>query len=125
MYFKRWTLNLLSFEDDESQAMGVSLKRERGIVIVLSTLLCSASISLCGPVGWVGLLVPHIARILTGSNNRDMFPVAVLLGGIYMMIMDDIARNAAMVEIPLGILTALIGAPFFIMLLFKGNYFKE
>jgi iron complex transport system permease protein len=122
---KRWALNLLSFDDDESRSMGLSLKRERGIIILLSTLLCSAAVSLCGPVGWAGLLVPHAARMISGANYQRLLPLTVLLGGIYMMLIDIAARNAARVEIPLGVLTALIGAPFFIVLLFRGNYFKE
>jgi iron complex transport system permease protein len=123
--FRRWNLNILSLDDDESQSLGLSPRRERGIIIVLSTLMCSASVTLCGPVGWVGLLVPHAARIIAGSNYRVLLPVVLLSGGIYLLLMDDLARNAASVEIPLGLLTAMMGAPVFILLLFQGNYFRD
>jgi iron complex transport system permease protein len=125
LFYKRWVLNLISFEDEESLSMGINLRRERGLIIILSTLMCSASVSLCGPVGWVGLLIPHAARMFWGSNYRALLPAVALLGGLYLMVMDGIARNAAMVEIPLGAITAIIGAPLFIFLLFRGNYFRD
>lgn len=123
--YKRWDLNILSFGDDEARAMGIDVHRTRLLIIVLSTFISSAAISICGLVGWVGLIIPHSARLISGSNYKTMLPVATLLGGIYLMLMDDIARNALPIEIPLGILTALIGAPFFIYLLFKGHYFED
>lgn len=123
--FKRWDLNLLSFGEDEARAMGLDVNRNRLLVIGLATLISSAAISICGLVGWVGLIIPHSARLISGSNYKSMLPVATLLGGIYMMLIDDIARNILSVEIPLGILTAIIGAPFFIYLLFKGHYFED
>ena len=122
---KRWDLNILSFGEEEAMAMGINVKRTRLLIIVLATFISSAAISICGLVGWVGLVIPHSARLISGSNYKNMLPVATLLGGIYMMLMDDIARNVLPVEIPLGILTAILGAPFFIYLLFKGHYFED
>lgn len=123
--FKGWDLNILSFGDEEAMAMGIDVARTRLLIIVLATFISSAAISICGLVGWVGLIIPHSARLISGSNYKTMLPVATLLGGIYMMLMDDLARNVLPVEIPLGILTAIIGGPFFIYLLFKGHYFED
>lgn len=122
MNFLRWKLNLLSFSDEEAMAMGVDVQRMRRIIISIATFTCSAAISICGLVGWVGIVVPHCARLLVGPNYQRLLPVATLLGGIYMMLIDDLARTLLIVEIPLGILTALIGAPVFIYLLFSGDF---
>jgi iron complex transport system permease protein len=119
----RWLLNLLSFEEDECRSMGVNLLAARIFVIITATLISSSAISLSGPVGWVCLVVPHMARMLVGCNYRILLPVSTLLGGSYLMIIDDIARNAARVEIPLGILTSLVGAPFFFLVL--NSYSRE
>jgi iron complex transport system permease protein len=121
----RWDLNIMSFGDDEGMAMGIDVNVKRIIIIALSTFVSSAAISISGLVGWVGIIIPHSARMISGSNYKDMLPIATLMGGIYLMVIDDIARNAFAVEIPLGILTAIIGAPFFIYLLFKCNYFEN
>ncbi len=121
----RWKLNLLSFGHDEALAMGLNVKRTRRTVIFFSTLAASAAISLCGLVGWVGILVPHAARLLVGPNYRALMPVATLLGGCYLILVDLIARSALKVEVPLGILTALIGAPFFVYLVFRSGAFTS
>ncbi len=118
----RWTLNILSFGDEEALSMGVNVKRSRIVIIIISTLMSSAAISLCGLIGWVGIAVPHISRLIVGANNRYLLPITTLLGGIYILIIDLIARLLLPVEIPLGILTALVGAPVFLRILFKGNY---
>ncbi|MDR2096122.1 MAG: iron ABC transporter permease [Treponema sp.] len=113
----RWLLNLISFEEDECRSMGVNLLAARIFVIITATLISSAAISLSGPVGWVCLFIPHMTRMLVGCNYRILLPVSTLLGGIYLMLIDDLARNMARVEIPLGILTSLVGAPFFFLVL--------
>lgn len=123
--FFRWKLNLISFGDDEAKGMGLDVKKVRLLMIGLSTLISSAAISLCGMVGWVGIVIPHCGRILVGANYKAMLPVTTLLGAIYLLLIDDLARNLLMIEIPLGILTALCGAPFFIYLLFYGNFLKQ
>jgi iron complex transport system permease protein len=117
----RWRLNVLSFGDEEARAMGVDTARLRWIVILCSTLMTASSISICGMVGWVGLVVPHIARMLVGPDFSILLPVATLLGAIDLLVIDDIARTASAVEIPLGILTSLLGAPFFLWLLSRGR----
>ncbi len=117
----RWRLNVLSFGDEEAQGMGVDVPKLRLTVILASTLLTAACVSLCGLVGWIGLVVPHMARLLVGPNFKDLLPASTFLGAFFLLIVDDVARCAFSVEIPLGILTALIGAPFFLYLLMKGK----
>ena len=115
----RWRLNILSLNEDEVKAMGVNIKLMRMLIIVAASLITSSCVSMCGQVGWVGLLIPHIARMIMGSNNTRVVPISISLGAIFMLIMDTFARSATEAEIPLSILTAIIGAPFFIILLRK------
>ena len=122
IFFMRWEMNLLSFGDEEAMAMGVNVRAARIRIIICSTFLSSASISLCGLIGWVGIAAPHICRIVVGANNRHLLPVATLFGGIFVLVIDLIARMMLAVEIPLGILTAIVGAPIFLWILFKGNF---
>ena len=122
MFLMRWELNILSFGDEEAMSLGVNVKAARIRIIIVSTLMSSAAISLCGLIGWVGIAVPHIARLIVGANNRYLFPITTLLGGIYILVIDLVARMLLPVEIPLGILTAVIGAPIFIWILFKGHF---
>ncbi len=115
----RWRLNILSLQEDEAQSLGINVKRLRLAVMVASTMITASCVSLCGQVGWVGLLIPHAARMLYGSDNRRIIPVSVGLGSSFMVVIDTFARAATAAEIPVSILTALIGAPFFILLLRK------
>ena len=117
----RWRLNVLSLGDEEARALGVDTARIRWMAILCSTLMTASSISICGMVGWVGLKIPHIARMLVGPDFTALLPVATLLGATYLLLVDDIARTACPMEIPLGILTALLGAPFFLWLLSRGR----
>lgn len=117
----RWRINVLSLGEEEALSLGVNVPLLRGLVIVCSTMLTSLAISLCGQVGWIGLVVPHIARMLVGANYKRLLPVTALLGGIFLLIVDNISRNLMVMEIPLGILTALIGAPLFVFLLLRGK----
>lgn len=119
LYLLRWRLNILSLNEDEAKSLGVNVKRLRLIVMTASTLVTASSVSMCGQVGWVGLLIPHGARMIYGSDNRKVVPVSICLGGAFMVIIDTAARAATAAEIPISILTALIGAPFFIILLRK------
>lgn len=113
----RWRLNLLTLDDAESTALGVNIRVERGLVVVCATLLTAAAVSLSGSIGWVGLVVPHAARILAGSDNARSLPVAALLGAIFLLVIDTLARTLSPGEIPLGILTGLIGTPVFVLIL--------
>ncbi len=115
----RWRLNILSLQEDEAQSLGINVKRLRLAVMVASTMITASCVSMCGQVGWVGLLIPHAARMLYGSDNRRIIPVSVGLGSSFMVVIDTAARAATAAEIPVSILTALIGAPFFILLLRK------
>ena len=120
LLLQSWKLNVLSFGDDEARAMGINTKRVRLIVILASTLLSSASVAVAGMVGWVGLVVPHLARAIVGPNYKVLLPTSMFIGATYLLIIDDIARNIAAIEIPLGILTSLLGVPFFIFI-FRRN----
>lgn len=121
IFLLRWRLNVLSFGEEEAQAMGVDTKKIRLVMIVCSTLLTASAVSVSGMIGWVGLIIPHIARLLAGPNYKTLLPVSMLAGGIFLLLVDDAARCIFSIEIPLGILTSLIGAPFFIYLLFRGR----
>ena len=117
----RWKLNVLTFGDEESKAMGIDSDKIRLVVIICSTLLTAAAVSVSGIVGWVGLIIPHIARMIVGPNYKRLLPAAIIMGGIFLLLVDDVSRGAFSVEIPLGILTAIIGAPFFVYLLSRGK----
>jgi iron complex transport system permease protein len=116
LYLVRWKINVLALGEEEAQALGLNTSRLKVLVIFCSTLMTAASVSISGIIGWVGLLVPHIARMLVGPNYKILLPASFLIGSIYLLLVDNIARNIAAIEVPLGILTALIGAPFFIYL---------
>jgi iron complex transport system permease protein len=121
MLLLRYKLNLLSFGDEEAKAVGVDIKKLRLIYIVASTLVTSASVAAGGMIGWIGLVIPHLARMLVGPNYKTLMPVSVLIGAIFLLIIDNISRCLFAVEIPLSVLTALFGAPFFLSLLMKGK----
>ena len=113
----RWRMNVMSLPEEEARALGVSTGSLRVAIVAAATLVTSASVATSGIIGWVGLVVPHLARALVGPDFPRLLPTAALLGGGYLLFIDTLARVAAPVEIPLGILTAVIGTPFFIWLL--------
>ncbi len=117
----RWRINILSLGDDEARTMGVNVGRLRLIVIVSATLVTSAAVAVSGTIGWVGLVIPHLSRKLVGSNYRHLMPATMLFGALFLLLVDNISRNLFAVEIPIGILTAFIGAPFFLHLIVKGD----
>lgn len=119
LFLVRWHLNTLSFGEEEAKSMGIDTKKLRFLVIICSTILTASAVSVAGMVGWVGLIVPHLARMIVGPNFKVLLPATALLGSTYLLLVDNIARTMSHIEIPLGILTSLIGAPFFIYLLFK------
>lgn len=121
LFALRWRLNVLSFGEDEARTLGVNTGRLRFVVIVCSTLLSSAAVSIAGMVGWVGLVVPHLARMLVGPDCKILIPVSLLIGASFMLGVDDLARCLFSLELPLSILTALVGAPFFLILLMRGR----
>ena len=113
----RWRINVLTFGDDEARTIGVSAVKIRLIVVVCATLVTAASVSVSGMIGWVGLVIPHLTRRLVGDNYRHLMPASMLFGAIFLLIIDNVSRNLLATEIPIGILTAFIGAPFFIYLI--------
>lgn len=115
----RWRINILSLGDNEARSLGVNTKRTRGAVILCSTLLTASSVCVCGTIGWVGLVIPHVSRMLVGPDNVRSMPVCVLLGAAFMLLIDTIARVLTSMDLPLGMLTGLVGAPFFLFVLVK------
>jgi iron complex transport system permease protein len=116
----RWRINVLSMSDDEARALGVNTEKMRLVVVVCCTLLTASVVSISGIIGWVGLVIPHAARMIVGPDHRKLLPASISLGATFLLLVDDVCRTATSIEIPLGILTAIIGAPFFIYLLQKG-----
>lgn len=117
MVLLRWRMNLMTLDDEEARALGVETARLRLVLIAAATLMTAAAVSISGIVGWIGLLVPHVARALVGPDFSRLLPAALMLGGGYLVAVDTLARTIAPIEVPLGILTAAIGAPFFLWLL--------
>ncbi|TNJ38622.1 iron ABC transporter permease [Chlorobaculum thiosulfatiphilum] len=116
-----WRLNVLSFGEEEARSLGLHTGRMRVAVILCATLVTASMISVCGIIGWVGLVVPHISRFLAGANHRRLMPVSFLVGAAFMVAVDTVARSAASVEIPVGIITAVLGAPFFIWIMKRSS----
>lgn len=122
IYLWRWKINILTMGDEEARTMGVNAQALRIGIIFCSTLITAACVSVSGLIGWVGLVIPHFARMLVGNNYKHLLPATLLLGGSYLLFVDNIARLVATSEIPIGILTAFVGAPFFLYLIIKeGN----
>ncbi len=117
LYLIRWRINLLSLGEEEAQALGLDTKRMTVVLVISSTIVTASAVCISGIIGWVGLVVPHIGRMLVGPDFRNLIPVSAVLGASFLLVVDDIARTLTATEIPLGILTALIGAPFFAYLL--------
>lgn len=120
LLLESWKLNVLSFGDEEARSMGIKTKRVRLVVIFASTLIVSCSVAVSGIVGWVGLVIPHLARALVGPNYRALLPASMVIGASYLLLVDNLARLLATIEIPIGILTSILGVPFFIFI-FKRN----
>ena len=121
LFLLRWQLGVLTMGDEEARAMGVNARAVRLGSILAATLLTAASVSVAGSVGWVGLVVPHLCRRLVGNNPRYLMPASMLLGALFLLVVDNISRNLYAVELPIGILTAFVGAPFFLYLMLKGG----
>ncbi|MDR1301145.1 MAG: iron ABC transporter permease [Treponema sp.] len=117
LFIFRWRINLLTLSEDEAQSMGVPVRRTRAMVIISSTLITAAAVSVSGIIGWAGLVIPHLTRRLVGNDYRQLMPATMLFGALFLMVIDDISRNLFATEIPLGILTSLVGAPFFLWLI--------
>jgi len=116
LYLLRWRMNLLSLADDEARALGVPVGRLRLAVVCAATLMTAAAVAISGIIGWVGLLIPHAARMLVGPEFSRLLPLSMMLGAAFLLAVDTLARTVAPIEVPPGVLTALIGTPFFLWL---------
>ena len=117
----RWRMNVMTLGDEEARTLGVDTVKTRMVLIAGATLVTAATVSVTGIIGWIGLVIPHIARMLVGPDFRRLLPAAMMLGAAYLLIVDMLARSIAAIEVPLGILTATVGAPFFLWLLVAGK----
>lgn len=115
----RWRINILTMGDDEAATMGVNARRIRIVVTLMATLITATCVSVTGMIGWVGLVIPHLARMVVGCDYRKLMPASMLMGAAFLLIVDDVSRLATTAEIPIGILTAFIGAPFFLYLILR------
>jgi iron complex transport system permease protein len=121
LFLLRWRINILSLGDEEAKALGMDVEKMRLVIIVCATLITSAAVSISGVIGWVGLVVPHISRMIVGPNYSRLLPMSIVIGASFMLLVDDLSRTVAATEIPLGILTSLVGAPFFAYLIKRGR----
>jgi iron complex transport system permease protein len=119
LFAMRWRLNVLSMGDQEAQSLGVNIFVTKGLAILFATIATAGAVCVSGIIGWVGLVIPHIGRMIVGNNNVYLVPVSMSIGAAYLVLVDNLARTLTSSEIPLGILTSLIGAPFFVYLLKK------
>ncbi len=119
IFLLRWRINALTLEEEEAKSLGIHIRRYRLAFIVASTLLSAASVCLGGLIGWVGLMVPHMGRALVGPDYKRLIPACAMLGATYLVLMDDIARSLLSLELPIGVVTSIMGAPFFVYLIIK------
>lgn len=117
LWLFRWRLNVISLSEDEAKSLGINIKATRLVVIIATTVIAASVVSMCGVISFVGLAVPHLTRMLVGNDHRQLLPMSILTGAAYMIIIDTCARSLTSAEIPLSILTALIGAPIFALML--------
>lgn len=125
IYKMRWSLNLLSLSEDEARSLGINVKKTRLIFILAATLITASSVSICGQIGWIGLIIPHLVRLMVGSNNLYTLPLGISFGVGFMVLIEALSRAVSVIELPISILTAIIGAPIFIILMRRsGGIFK-
>jgi iron complex transport system permease protein len=121
LFLMRWQVNILSMGEESAESVGVRPRRARIVVLTATALIAAGSVALCGVIGWVGLVIPHICRFFCGPDNRLLIPICAVAGGAYLLAMDILIRTVLPGEMPIGILTALIGAPLFALLLRNGR----
>lgn len=121
MVLFRWRVNVMTLGEDEASTLGVDTLKLRLLLVTGATLVTAATVSVTGIIGWIGLIIPHVARMLVGPDFRKLLPASMLIGSAYLLIVDMLARSIATIEVPLGILTAVVGAPFFLWLLVSGR----
>lgn len=115
----RWQINIMSLGDREAKSLGTDMKKARGIIIFCATVLTASAVCISGTIGWIGLVIPHLGRMLVGPDNKKLIPVTAILGAAFLLLIDTAARNITSAELPLSILTGLIGAPFYFYLLLR------
>lgn len=121
LFMIRWRMNLLPLSEDEAKSSGVNIYVLRAVTIICATMITASCVSMCGQVGWIGLLIPHMCRMKFGSNHLALIPASISFGAMFLVIVDTVARTLTASEIPVSILTAVIGAPFFIILMRKSG----
>ena len=114
-----WWIDIISMGEEDAKTLGANVRKIRLLTICCATLLTAISVCMCGTIGWVGLVIPHFARMFVGPSNTKLFPTSAALGAVFLMGVDTIARNIATVEVPMGIITGIVGAPFYAWLLYK------
>ncbi len=121
MFLMRWRLNVISMGEEEAKSLGISIEKERAILVATSSLAVATAVSVSGIIGWVGLMVPHLVRMAIGADHKYLIPLSFSVGASFMILADTLARNLVSFEIPVGVITAICGAPFFIYIMKKGN----
>ena len=121
----RWKINFLTLGEEEAKSLGINTTRLRLVIVVCATLITAASVAVSGMIGWIGLVIPHFARMLFGHDYKRLLPASMLLGATFLVVVDNIARLAASSEIPLGVLTSFVGAPVFVWLMVRGGADRE
>ena len=121
LWAMKYRLNIMTLSEDEAMSLGVQTGRVRGVIVLAATVITAAVVSVAGTVSWVGLVMPHVARMIVGPDYRKTLPASVALGALFMLVLDNISRGAFAAEIPLGILTSMLGTPFFIYLMIRGK----
>lgn len=119
LIMSRWRINILSLGENEAKSLGTDIKKARGLVIICATILTASAVCISGTIGWIGLVIPHLGRMLVGPDNRKLIPVSAVLGAAFLLLIDTLARVLTSAELPLSILTGIIGAPFYFYLLLK------
>ena len=117
----RWRFNVLAMGEEEAKSLGVNTGRLRIVIVACSTMITASAVAISGTIGWIGLIIPHIGRMIVGPDHKKLIPVSVLMGAIFLLVIDNVARTMSQVEIPIGILTAILGVPFFLYLLARGR----
>ena len=125
LWLLRWRVNLLTVSETEARSMGVHTGRLRVVVVLCATLMTAGSVAVSGMIGWVGLVIPHFGRMIFGQDYRKLLPASSLLGAVFLMVVDNLARTVTTSEIPLGILTSFVGAPVFLYLIVSGGTQRE
>jgi iron complex transport system permease protein len=121
LWFIRWRLNVLSLGDAEAKSLGMNPNHLKLAIIAVSTLVAAMAVSVAGVIGWVGLVIPHAGRILVGPDHRRLIPAAISLGACFMLLVDDVARTLLPGEVPIGVLTGILGVPLLVVLLRKNR----